>query len=284
VINLPPVVSVPAISPVPSNEGSNVSVSASFSDGGANGPYTCTVNYGDGTGSQAGTITGNTCSGPSHIYDDNSSYSITIKVTDKDGVSGNATKEHEVINVAPTAVFTLAPAEIFIGEWANASFSDVFDPSGADTQAGFTYNYDCDNDGASDGSGHLMNSFSCQFIHSGTFTMAGQIIDKDGGATSYTAVVVVLTPQQALQTLINDVNALLTAGVLNQGQANSLNSKLQNAIANLDARNTIPAVNEIEAFRNQVTDFVSEGILTSQQGQALDHKAQRIITAIAFLE
>jgi hypothetical protein len=78
--------------------------------------------------------------------------------------------------------------------------------------------------------------------------------------------VVVLTPQQALQTLINDVNTLLTAGVLNQGQANSLNSKLQNAIANLDARNTIPAVNEIEAFRNQVTDFVSEGIFKPQGG------------------
>jgi hypothetical protein len=284
VINLPPVVSIPVISPVPSKEGSSVSVSASFSDGGANGPYTCTVNYGDGSGTHAGTIAGNTCNGSTYIYDDNGSYSVTIKVTDKDGVTGNATKAHEVINVAPTAVFTLAPAEIFIGEWTTASFSNFFDPSRADTQAGFTYSYDCDNDGAWDGSGHLMNSFSCQFIPSGTFTMAGQISDKDGGATSYMAIVVVLTPQQALQTLIQDVNALLAAGVLNQGQANSLNSKLQNAIANLDAGNTIAAVNEIEAFRNQLAAFVSERILTSEQGQALDHKAQRIITAIAFLE
>ena len=82
----------------------------------------------------------------------------------------------------------------------------------------------------------------------------------------------------------HDFIALLTAGVLRQGQASGLNSKLQNAIANLDARNTISAVNEIEAFRNQVTAFVSEGILTSQQDQVLDHKAQRIITAIASLE
>jgi len=284
VINLPPVVSVPVISPVPSKEGSSVSVSASFSDGGANGPYTCTVNYGDSSGTHAGTIAGNTCNGSTYIYDDDGTYSVTIKVTDKDGVTGDATKAHEVINVAPTGVFILTPAEIFIGEWANASFSNVFDPSGADTLAGFTYSYDCNNDGVWDSSGHLMNSFSCQFIQSGTFTTTGQISDKDGGAASYTAMVIVLTPQQALQILINDVNTLLAAGVLKQGQANSLNSKLQNAIANLDSGNITSAVNEIEAFRNQVTSFVSEGILTNQQAQALDHKAQRIITAIAFLQ
>ena len=50
--NLPPVVATPTISPEPSTEGSSVTASASFSDpdGSSDGPFTCTVNYGDGSG------------------------------------------------------------------------------------------------------------------------------------------------------------------------------------------------------------------------------------------
>lgn len=279
VTNLPPVVSVPVISPSPSNEGGSINASATFSDGALNGPYTCSVDYGDG-GSQAGTVNGYTCDAPAHTYDDNGSYTVTISVADGDGDTGDGSAGHQVNNVAPTATFTLSPTEIFVGESAYAAFSNAFDPSTADTTAGFTYSYDCDGDGSWDASSLGLDNYICLYPNSGAFTVKGQISDKDGGATVYSAVITVLSPQQALQTLIDDLNALKDAGVINQGQAISLIVKLQNAISSLNAGNTTSAVNKIQAFTNQVEGFINGGNLTLEEGQPLLDKAQHIIDAI----
>ncbi len=82
IANVPPQVGVPSVSPEPSNEGSAVTASASFTDPGNDGPYTCTVDYGDGSGVLPGTVTNSTCTGPSHVYDDNGNYTVTVAVTD----------------------------------------------------------------------------------------------------------------------------------------------------------------------------------------------------------
>jgi hypothetical protein len=68
------------------------------------------------------------------------------------------------------------------------SFSDAFDPSSADTTAGFTYAFDC-------GTGSGYTSFSptstasCATTDNGTRTVKGKIRDKDGAETAYTATV-----------------------------------------------------------------------------------------------
>ena len=55
-INVVPTVDTPVVSPEPSTEGSQVTASATFSDPGVNdAPFTCTVNYGDGSGALPGT-------------------------------------------------------------------------------------------------------------------------------------------------------------------------------------------------------------------------------------
>ncbi|NIP87391.1 MAG: hypothetical protein GTO03_18295, partial [Planctomycetales bacterium] len=57
--NLPPAVDAPTVSPSPSAEGVAVTASATFSDPGADdGPFTCRVNYGDGSGDEGGTLSG----------------------------------------------------------------------------------------------------------------------------------------------------------------------------------------------------------------------------------
>ncbi|MDQ2999606.1 MAG: PxKF domain-containing protein, partial [Chloroflexota bacterium] len=89
VANVAPTVSAPSVAPV--------TASATFSDPGPDAPFTCTVNYGDGSGDLAGTVAGNTCTGPAHTYANVGSYTVTVKVTDKDGGIGSGTGSHSVI-------------------------------------------------------------------------------------------------------------------------------------------------------------------------------------------
>ncbi len=96
--NVAPTVDAPVVSPEPSTEGGSVTSGATFSDPGVNdAPFTCTVNYGDGTGELAGAVSGNTCTGPDHVYPTFGSYTMTISVTDKDGGTGSNTTNHVVI-------------------------------------------------------------------------------------------------------------------------------------------------------------------------------------------
>ena len=77
------------------------------------------------------------------------------------------------------------------------TFSDQFDPSTTDTDAGFHYAYDLDNnglfdDGAGDGTYDGSGTNSSQTVAAsylvgpGTHTVAGRIIDKNDGYTDYT--------------------------------------------------------------------------------------------------
>jgi hypothetical protein len=96
--NIAPTVGTPVVSTKPSTEGSNVTASAIFSDPGVNdAPFSCIVNYGDGSGNFPGIVSGNTCSGPEHVYPTFGTYTVTINVTDKDGSTGSNSTTHIVI-------------------------------------------------------------------------------------------------------------------------------------------------------------------------------------------
>ena len=95
IYNVPPDVAVPVVSPEPSTEGGSVTASATFTDPGVNdAPFTCTVDYGDGSGALAGTVSGHTCTGPAHVYSTIGGYPVTISVTDKDGSTGRRVAMH----------------------------------------------------------------------------------------------------------------------------------------------------------------------------------------------
>ena len=98
IYNVPPDVAVPVVSPEPSTEGGSVTASATFIDPGVNdAPFTCTVDYGDGSGALAGTVSGHTCTGPTHVYSTIGGYPVTVSVTDKDGSTGRRVAMHTVI-------------------------------------------------------------------------------------------------------------------------------------------------------------------------------------------
>jgi pullulanase len=105
---------------------------------------------------------------------------------------------------------------------------------------------------------------------SGTFYVPGR-----------TAVVFVeYTPQARIEFLIDDVEALVTAGVLNDGQGNALIAKLEGALVKLNDGQAHVSINRLQAFVNQVYDFVEDGILSPSQGQDLMDKANSIINQI----
>jgi hypothetical protein len=108
---------------------------------------------------------------------------------------------------------------------------------------------------------------------SGTYTLT--IVGTDGrtpeGGTRNThPTLIVLTPAQALQLIINQVNDLQSNGVLNHGQANSLVVKLSHVIDNLNLRpDKRTACNQLSAFVNKVNAYVAAGVLTPTQANTL---------------
>lgn len=151
------------------NAGGNVSITAS------RGTVTKTgTSSGTWSWSQA-TTDGPAQSGP-----------VTISATDSSGNLSTAAFSLTVNNVAPTATLN-APQTSYANKTFLVSMSYPSDPSSADTNAGFTYAFDC-------GSGY--SSFtSAEFVscQSGTATktVKGKVRDKDGGETEYTRTVTV---------------------------------------------------------------------------------------------
>src|SRR6185312_9345471 len=101
--NEKPIVTAPADQNA--TEGSSATFSlGSFSDPGADSPWTGSVNWGDGSS--------NTAIGPfssvgslgstSHTFANSGTYTVKVSVTDKDGGTGYATFKVTVSNVAPT--------------------------------------------------------------------------------------------------------------------------------------------------------------------------------------
>ena len=82
--------------------GVDVSVSASFTDAGANDTHTCQIDWGD-SASTSGTISAGVCSG-SHTYTASGPRVITVTVTDDDGGVGSDTVSIDVQTTAPDCV------------------------------------------------------------------------------------------------------------------------------------------------------------------------------------
>ena len=91
-----------------------------------------------------------------------------------------------------------------------------------------------------------------------------------GGTRTGALSLTILTPAQAIPNVISTIEGLEAAGVLNQGQANSLIVKLSHAIDSLNTKPDQPtACNQLQAFVNEVNAYVQGGKLTQAQADSL---------------
>lgn len=191
ITNVAPTVGTVTVSPSPSNEGLAVTASATFTDPGTPDTHSCTVNYGDGTGNLVGTVVGNSCNGPSHVYVDDDptgtpsdNYTVTVTVTDDESGSDANTASHQVNNVAPTVgTVTISPEPSDEGSavTASATFTDVGIP---DTFS-CTVNYG-DGDGAEAGtvSGGTCDGPVHTYADNGSYPVTVSVTDDDTGVGS----------------------------------------------------------------------------------------------------
>lgn len=180
VLNQPPaiVVFVPGQVAV----GSATSFSAQFTDPGQASlaeTYSCTMDYGDGTGPQAGAITGALCVGPNHVYTHAGTYAATVSVVDSNGGAGGATGQVTVLNSAPVVTATVSndnprePETVV----ASATFTD---PESA------TETYSCAVDyGDGTVASGVVSGLACtgpqhQYRISGSYTVTVTVTDGSG--------------------------------------------------------------------------------------------------------
>jgi hypothetical protein len=138
---------------------------------------------------------GNTGSGSPvlHTFADNGTFDIEVTATDAFGSSSEAeTFPLTIASVAPTATFTF-PAEVNEGATTpfNLGLTGPFDPSSADTTAGFQYAFDCTPSGPGQTPTSIpyssTSSASCPTpTDNGTVAVAGRIKDKDNDKSEYT--------------------------------------------------------------------------------------------------
>jgi uncharacterized protein (TIGR02145 family) len=81
-----------------------------------------------------------------------------------------------------------------------------------------------------------------------------------------------------LSSLIGVIENMVNTGILSEGNGNSLILKVENAIKSIDKKNTNAVIGQLNAFINEVKDFVDDGIFTINQGQPLINNVGIILT------
>jgi hypothetical protein len=215
------------------NTGNGVTLSVTASDPGGD---TLSYSYdfdGDGNWDEGdGTFAGGTDSGSlssssnPHVYDDNGVYNAKVRVVDQDGGVTDSTIPVTINNVAPTATLSNDGPAPEGSSSASVAFSGQFDPSVTDTNAGFHYAYDFDNNGTWDsGDGTYAGSPDTTgtapvpgafLLDDGSYTIKARIIDKDGGSSDVTTNLEVtnVPPQMS--------NLLLSSDTINEGDSASI--------------------------------------------------------------
>jgi hypothetical protein len=131
------------------------------------------------------------------------------RITDKDGGFTDHLTTIAIDNVAPTATL-VAPTTVSNGSPFTVALVNPFDPSAADTSAGFRYAFALD--GASLDSATYANSSatpSREYVFDdgpSDHTVTVRILDKDGGYTDHAAVIHVneTTPANHAPVAVND--------------------------------------------------------------------------------
>jgi Cadherin domain len=216
-------------------------------------------------------------------FETKSSYSIRVRSTDAGALSVDKVFTISVTNVNEAPTITVPGAQTADEDVDKAisglSVGDVDSPSLAvtlavghgtltlGTTAGLTITANGTGSVSLSGSIADLNAALAGLIYRGALNYSGadtlSITASDGSLSSSDSVAIaVKSAAQQAADLQAQVNALLNAGVLNKGQANSLNVKL-------DLKGNDGDIGKVQSFLNEVAADLNAGILTQAQADAL---------------
>ena len=187
VLNVAPTV---ANSAVELDEGSLYTGTLSFTDPGTLDTHSATIDYGDGSTENLGSVTGGVVP-LSHRYVDNGTYTISVTVTDDDLGVGTGVVSVAVLNVAPMVTVTSSADEIFEGSSYTGTLSFT-DPGTLDTHtATIDYGDGTPREGPNTVTVTDVVQLSHLYVDDESVTVSVTVTDKDGGTDTGTASVTV---------------------------------------------------------------------------------------------
>lgn len=198
--NVPPAVDAGVSATI--NEGESFSSAGYFTDPGDD-IWTATIDYGDASGAQDLTLTGNTFTF-SHTYADNGTYIVTVTVSDDDDGVGFGTATVSVNNIAPNVSIddviqpyacSLIPYDVL------KFYGSFFDPGKLDTHE---YKWDFGNGDITTGT--LTPSYA--YSEPGSFTVTLTITDNDGGVSTATVEITIKSEVVIIEEIIDGINLL----------------------------------------------------------------------------
>ena len=254
--------------PYTSFEGGAVAMAA----GASFDPNGSVVNYqwlfGDGSSASGQTV--------SHTYTQDGTYTVTLVVTDNDGLTDTITTTATVDNVEPVIAAIPGVTGLLPGEEYSAAGS--FADPGADTWSA-TIDY---GDGNSGPLTLIGQTFALSHVYNaaGTFTVTVSVNDGAAAATS-TTTVTVMTATDAITQATAAVNALVDTGVLKGGQAASLKSKLAGAEKNIAQGDVGGAIEKLQSAIDQLDALMRTGILPADSGMPIRTLLERTIQSLS---
>ncbi|MBV9774463.1 MAG: S8 family serine peptidase [Gemmatimonadetes bacterium] len=156
-------------------EGGTVSFDGSASRDPNGKPITYAWSFGDGATATGAKV--------SHVYADNGSYTVTLKVTDQSGLSTTVASQATIANANPTVTLGLSAATVPSG--GSVALTGSFDDAGVN-DAPWAYTIDWGN-GTSTGTTTDRSASIAgtrQFCAAGSYTVRLSVRDKDGGSGS----------------------------------------------------------------------------------------------------
>jgi PKD repeat protein len=192
-IAAPAITVFPVSAPGSVDEGSAGSASAPFNPSGLAETYTCTVDYGDGAGPVAGTLTGtdpgSICQGPTHLFARSGTFTITVKVKGSSGLSGSASTSISVANVPPV-INTMSMGSL-AGVGTTVKVKATFSDPGAGESYKATWTWgDGKTTTASLGSSSGSFSASHTYVKAGSFEVHLTVSDGSGSSVASRSLVV----------------------------------------------------------------------------------------------
>ncbi|MDX6671503.1 MAG: large repetitive protein [Solirubrobacteraceae bacterium] len=137
-----------------------------------------------------GTFETDTGSSPlaSHVYDQNGTYAVKLRVTDDKGAQAQHTVNLVAANLAPTPALSVNPGRVPAGQPVTLDAGGSSDPDGTIVK----YEWDLDGNGTFEKSTGATSSLTRSYPNPGGFTVGVRITDNDGATRTTTQSLTVL--------------------------------------------------------------------------------------------